>query len=453
MVKKKRVPSKYVYKLYTIPEELNNDILALKLPKAQYEKVIHFIGVLKKKSFQQGGDYTFPVMLPRNYLTTFLSSNYNKYTNLLNDAKIIIRNDYYNKSKSISKSYNINNKYFNIDNKSINNKIKLVSISCRCISAKLSPDTEALIKETKKELNTLEIDENLVRIASQKYIDDLSIEDFKMGSQISDQKFQVRMFVGSELKNRWITKEDALELARLNFKELIQDKKAFYIMTPEEFIARKRLMTHISHQDAITRLVKRYWNVSRNTTNNRLDTNLTNLASPILDVIMETNKLCQIDLGNSQFALLASTLPVDLVHPTTIEFKTAAASGLLYELVQDKLNLKTRKRAKQATFELLFSSHKNKSDDLGKMRAEFPEVMGYIDIFKIENGHKNFSISLQKIESELFIDNILKQLSSLSLGCLTKHDSVICKKGDLEEVLEIMNLVFTSKNVKGNLVY
>jgi hypothetical protein len=168
---------------------------------------------------------------------------------------------------------------------------------------------------------------------------------------------------------------------------------------------------------------------------------------------MELNNLSQIDLGNSQFALLASTLPSELVHPTTVEFKEAAATGVLYELVQSKLNLPSRKRAKQTTFELLFSSHKNRSEDLSKMRVEFPEVMEYIDTFKIENGHKKFSISLQKIESELFIDNILKQLSSLSLGCLTKHDSVICKKQDLDEVLEIMNLVFRSKNIKGNLVY
>jgi hypothetical protein len=457
MVKKKRVPSKYVYKLYTIPEELNNDILALKLSKMQYEKIIHFVGVLKKKAFQQGGDFSFPVMLPKNYLSTFLSSNYARYTNLLDSAKIVIRDDYYNQSKSISKSYSLNNKYFPIDNNNINkgvkNKIKLVSISCKRISAKLSPDTEDIIREAKKELNTLKIDENLVRIASQKCIDDISIEDFKTRTQISEQKFQVRMFVGAELKNRWITKEDALELARLNGKELIQDKKAFYIMTPEEFIARKKLMTQISHEDAITRLVKKYWTVSRNTTNNRLDTNLTNLASPILDVIMELNNLSQIDLGNSQFALLASTLPSDLVHPTTLEFKDAAATGVLYELVQSKLNLTSRKRAKQATFELLFSSHKNKSEDLSKMRVEFPEVMDYIDTFKIKNGHKNFSISLQKIESDLFIDNILRQLSSLSLGCLTKHDSVICKKEDLGEVLGIMNLIFKSKNIKGNLVY
>jgi hypothetical protein len=265
-----------VYKLYTIPEELNNDILALKLSKLQYEKIIHFVGVLKKKAFQQGGDFSFPVMLPKNYLSTFLTSNYAKYTNLLDSAKIIIRDNYYNQSKSISKSYYINPIYFTINNSrdnkiniGNNKRVKLVSISCKGISAKLSPDTEAIIADTKKELNALKIDENLVRIASQKCIENISIEDFKVGDQISEQNFQVRMFIGEELKSRWITKEDALSLAKLKSQELIQDKKSFYIMTTEDFISRKKLMTYISHEDSITRLLKKYWTVSRNTTKDR----------------------------------------------------------------------------------------------------------------------------------------------------------------------------------------
>lgn len=460
---KNRVPSKYVYKLYTIPEKLNNDILALDLCSTQYERVVRFIGVLKKKSYQQNRDFCLPVTLPRDYLTTFLTTSYYKLTNMLVENGIIERDDYWNQKKSICKKYNISPKYFqrdiySIDNNSIesieeNKGIKTVSLSFKCIFKKEDVETERVIDSAKKQLNSLKIDEKRLKNVSEELVENISENDFILNSAITEPQFEVKMMVNSEFKTRWVNLKDALELARVNNKDLIQDRKCFFIMDISEFILRKKDMVRIYHNESIDRLSKKYWTVSRNSTNNRLDTNLTNLPTGLVKAIMEDNDLVQVDLSNSQFAILANILPENLTHPSTVEFKESASSGKFYESVQNKLNLDTRNTAKQTTFELLFSSHKNKSKNLSKMRDAYPELLEYIDNYKIENGHKNFSISLQKEESRIFIDGILKRLSDLKIPCLSKHDSIICKRDDFTEVLEVMNLIFDSNNFKGNLVY
>ncbi len=461
---KKRVPRKHVHKLYTIPEMLHKDILELDLCSTQYESVVRFIGILKRKSYQHSKDYCLPVSLPRDYLTTFMSTGYYKLTNLLVDKGIIQRDDYWNQSKSICKKYNISPKYFQrdynniINNNDINNienveGIKTVSLSFKCLFEKDSVENEKVIEASKKQLNLLKIDEKKLRIESEKLIENISESNFKINSDITESQFEVKMMVNFEFKRRWMNLSDALDLAKLNNKDLIQDRKCFYIMKIEDFILRKKDMVRVYHEESIDRLVKKYWTVSRNSTNNRLDTNLTNLPSGLVKVIMEDNDLVQVDLSNSQFAILASILPEDLVHPSTSEFKECASNGKFYEAVQSKLSISNRDEAKQLTFELLFSSHKNKSKNLDKMREYYPELMGYIDNYKIQNGHKNFSISLQKEESRIFIDGILKRLSSLKISCLSKHDSIICKSQDFSAVLDTINFIFDSNNFKGKLVY
>lgn len=460
---KKRVPSKYVYKLYTLPEKLNNDILALNLCSTQYDRVIRFMGVLKRKSYQQNRDYCLPVTLPRDYLTTFLTTGYHKITNMLVEKGIIERDDYWNQKKSICKKYNISPKYFErdlsiLDNINIENReeikgIKTVNLSLKCVFVKDDVETERVIDSTKKQLNRLNIDGKRLREVSEELVENISENDFILNSNITEPQFEVKMMVNSEFKSRWVNLKDAQDLAKLNGKDLIQDKKCFYIMRIADFITRKKDMVRIYHNESIGRLEKKYWTVSRNSTNNRLDTNLTNLPTGLVKVIMEDNDLVQVDLSNSQFAILASLLPENLVHPSTVEFKESASSGKFYESVQKKLDLDTRNVAKQTTFELLFSSHKNKSNNLTKMREAYPELMNYIDDYKIENGHKNFSISLQKEESRIFIDGILNRLSFLKIPSLSKHDSIICKQSDFEEVLDVINSIFSLNNFKGNLVY
>lgn len=461
MVKKKKVPQKYVSNLYAIPQPIKEDLLSLCLSKQQFQRAVIFLSVLRTKALRLEGHPCAQISLSRNYLRKVLTTNYNVLINILVGNGILYRDDYYNQEKSITKKYSLSPKYYieNLTNSRVdnNNKVEkgkeMAYFNYKCLKDLDSIENEELTKGQKDILKRLKFDINQLQNLAKTMVDKTSLVDFKIDGQITETSFKVKQVLGQVLCSRWTTLDKALKLAKFHNISLIQDRNTFYLMNKTIFLTMKKNMQRLSYEEAITRIEKGYWTASRNSTNNRLDTNITNLHGKLLDVILEDNGLIQIDLSNSQFAILANELPEELQHPTTLEFREAAFNGQFYECVQSKLGLNNRMDAKTASFEVLFSSYKNRSEQLKKMKAEFPELMQYIEDYKKAHGSNNFSIDLQKKEAEIFIDGILTDLMKKGLFCLSKHDSIILKKEDLDTVLEVINYNFTLKNFKGNLVY
>jgi len=93
--------------------------------------------------------------------------------------------------------------------------------------------------------------------------------------------------------------------------------------------------------------------------------------------------------------------------------------------------------------ELAFSSEKNYTPSRKLFRAHFPNVLAHIDGFKKEKKNsKLFSIELQELESEIFVDNLYPNMKELGLFCLTKHDSIIVKKTDEEKAVKLIRAYF-----------
>lgn len=124
--------------------------------------------------------------------------------------------------------------------------------------------------------------------------------------------------------------------------------------------------------------------------------------------------------------------------PDNTLFRWLSYNGNLYTYVQEKLNLKSLKESKLLMFSLLFSSEKNTTHKKKILKSLFPSVIEWVDRFKKENGYKKFSVELQKIESNLFIDVLLNKIKTKKLFCLTKHDSLIIRRNDYEPVMEIV---------------
>ena len=95
-------------------------------------------------------------------------------------------------------------------------------------------------------------------------------------------------------------------------------------------------------------------------------------------------------------------------------------------------------------FEVMFSSKRNNSIFKQKIKELFPSVVDWIDNYKKVHGDEQFSIMLQKYESDLFIDKILKRIKKQKFFCITKHDSLIVKKEDYETILAITENEFES---------
>ncbi len=230
---------------------------------------------------------------------------------------------------------------------------------------------------------------------------------------------------------------------------------------------------------------KRFRYADRNKTNNRFDTNLTNLKSELKQFIKED--LVSIDLKNSQPFLLAifihniitnlGTYSGCLSRDSVVEaFGVIAIKKVLkFHQNQEKDNLAnfrtyynstingslyddfmlefdgglTRKECKEIMFKVLFSQNKTGNFIPYKKEKEvfssiYPFIMEVVKILK-EKKHNILPIFLQKLESYLFIDCIAKELINEGIIPYTIHDSVIVKKKDEAKTIEIMNRVFMSQ--------
>jgi len=235
---------------------------------------------------------------------------------------------------------------------------------------------------------------------------------------------------------------------------------------------------------------KRFRYFHRNNTNNRLDTNFTNLKSELKQFII--GDYVNIDLKNSQPFFLSmllesiinikqqghSTLCYKLSYNKLFEtfgikgikeilklhqnqkkvflvnlktFKESVIQGTLYDdFIKSYSEGITRKQVKDIMFKVLFS--KNDLYDQFKkfipyekekkvFASVFPMVYESIKILKAKNNVL-LPVFLQKIESYIFIDCIAKELVNSGIVPLTVHDSIIVKSEFKNKTIKIINKIF-----------
>ncbi|WP_375325321.1 hypothetical protein [Flagellimonas sp. GZD32] len=177
----------------------------------------------------------------------------------------------------------------------------------------------------------------------------------------------------------------------------------------------------------------------RNATNNRLDTNFTSLPKGLMNEIKRSNGLIEIDAINSQPAILANLIK-DKVKDG---FVSHAINGVLYDKVAEKQGW-DREKSKKEILKVIYSQeiYNNKSKKaLSKM---YPETIRHIDSFKSKHGYRQLSISMQKKESEIYIDGVLTKLYDMEIMAISKHDSIIFQSDNKEQVEKVLKDVLDS---------
>lgn len=436
--------------------QLRDDIKQLPLTKTQISHCYKFVGLLYRDSIADHWDATIPTAKPWKYLTKAFDDKYYKWLNILLDNNIVIRSG--TPCQVIHKSYNyvVNPKYVSNLSKPIQsllvNKVTnpinvlckekywepLCTLTYKDVIKNESQENYTYRKWFTDDINTLNIQYDLLYDIALKRINDLSIDEFIVDNEILPPSIKVRSSDGVELFQN--TQKVLSNL--LSGQCLIKDNNIYKAVYPSQFLFDKKATMKIYYKNSIDRLRYNSLDAKRNTTNNRLDTNLTNMASILVDAICLQNDLIQIDLSNSQFVLLTNLLKSHLNGSDYKLFKELSVSGKLYEYIASSLSLKSAKNGKSLMFEVMFSSRKNNSIFKKKIKEMFPSVVGWIDDNKKENGDKEFSVMLQKFESDLFIENILKRVKKHKYFCITKHDSLIVKRQDYEAIMDILKVEF-----------
>lgn len=441
----------------TLPIQLRDNIQQLPLTKTQISHCYKFVGILYRDSIADHWDATIPTAKPQKYLTKVFDDKYYIWLNKLIEYEIVIRSG--TPCQVIHKSYDyvVNPKYVSNLSKSIqsllvNQETSPINVLCKEIYwESLSTVTyKDIIKNESQEnytyrkwftddINTFNIQYDLLYDISLKRINELSIDEFIVDKEILPPSIKVRSTDGVEL----FQNTQKVLSSLLDGQCLIKDNNIYKVVYPSQFISDKKATMKIYYKNSIDRLRYNSLDAKRNTTNNRLDTNLTNMASILVDAICLQNDLIQIDLSNSQFVLLTNLLKSHLNGSDYKLFKELSVSGKLYDYIASRLSLKSAKNGKSLMFEVMFSSRKNNSIFKKKIKELFPSVVGWIDNYKNEHGDNQFSIMLQKFESDLFIENILKRVKKLKYFCMTKHDSLIVKRQDFEAIMDILKEEFT----------
>lgn len=311
--------------------------------------------------------------------------------------------------------------------------------------------------------------------------------------------------------SKYATVNAAKLIAETKGMELFYFKDSFYIAHADDFL-KNRIPTLIYHyKRQVSKISTIAIEEKRSPVTLRLYSDLTNFPSKILPFIHINNKtVVQLDLRTSQFLIFANLLnvyiqygeeyllalfkheqtkdyitklgrilnehkkqlpPVGINIHDSFDSKNSSSDVLMfikdvffndfYSVIQRELGLKSRMLAKQVLFKLLFKKTNKKDLLLEKLTVRYPVVMSIIAAFKA-NGKKqksmeeqdsnesNFSVFLQCVEAEIFIDCILKELRNDDVPCFTRHDSIVVASGYEEQAEAKAKQVFSQYGFKYN---
>jgi len=300
------------------------------------------------------------------------------------------------------------------------------------------------------DMNSLTLDKKELEPLFKHRVENVTVQTskIKIVEELLAGRYKLYSPYGQPGSRRFFSHDEINIRSKLTNTSIIVSKKGVILDDVSRFLERRRESIVLYDKNALNQLFSKDFKATRNTTNNRLDTNLTNLPSVYTDWICKKNDLIQIDLANSQLCFLSKMLEDTPGLKGVDNFCSLSFSGEIYTYVQNQLGLETRDDAKLLMITILFSSNYN-SKGKKEFKSLFPEVHGWLHAYKKEHGYKDISITLQKMESKLFIDKIYITLKKRGVFCLTKHDSLIIRHNDLGKIMRTLESVCKKSSFSG----
>ena len=464
-----------------LPPTIVNKIQDLKLSKKDKCNCLNFIHLMIYYStinHQSIFDY---IEIPTDVIKNKINHHYNRWMKVILENGLLVR-DYYevgvksysyrlnptlllnsfdellgsNSSYSFSASFNNNNA---ASNSFASNIYKLIKPYPLCFSLfekwKLNSKIENKYQEWfSNDFQKLNIDfDNLNQVLETRLLQvENEIKDDVINNPQQNIKYRVLGIGDQYYSNSYLLGYQLMKKAKeLNFR-IIQTKKGVYLDDLSRFTIKRIISVYIADNMSLEMIKSGYLMASRNKTNNRLDTNLTNLPSEYCDFIMKSNDMIQIDLSNSQFSFLSCWLSKYLESDDFKLFQNLSYTGKLYNYIQKELGMYSREKTKRILFYIFFSSNEISNSTKDYLKKKFPSVINWVEEYKSKNNHKTFCIELQRFESNFFIDNIYEILKELGYVCFTKHDSIIVESKHKDEVIDLIKDEMGKIGMGGNFV-
>ena len=432
---------KKVQRTIYLPKDIKLKVEALDIKRCDKDNIYKFLMILISKAKKEGDIY-MEVALAFNYLKRAIGAGTYKRIVTHLEKLGIITCDYF-KVMTLTKKGRCYR--YKLVFKERYSREKVVAVSYSSTKASEALQTQVFQEWFEEDFRSLVMPMNELRAIAKRRKENVSLSNCKVGTEIRENVVEV-VDIRTNFSYR-ASKEVAIGRANLHNRLLIQDKSACYIMTEGEYLRFKRSAVELSDSDALNKIESGNLRAARNTTNNRLDTNFTNLPNEFMEAICKANNLRTLDIVNSQLAIMNRVMP-DLGTEDRELFRSLTLGGNFYESICELLSLSNRKEAKRVVFEMMFSARRNRSENLAKLRKAFPSVMEWVDGYKEMYGDNQFAIMLQKAESEMFVDGILKRVKAHGYLCFTKHDSIIYRREDAEVIEAIVEGYFAEIDFK-----
>jgi len=440
---------KKIKRTVLLPKSIVEEVNKFDISSTQRSYAFKFIWLLIRDSQRKHDNIYSPVERTFQDLEANYTKHYYKWIKLLLRSKLVKRISY---SKNNCFKYYLNaDKLYNITSGllcSPNLEEDLILVT---IFDKIYPQDQYQIWFN-QDINSLTMDKKELEPLFKNRVENVTVQTskIKVVEELLAGRYKLYSPYGRPGSRRFFSHDEINIRSKLTNTSIIVSKKGVILDDLSRFLERRRESIVLYYKNALNQLFSQEYKASRNKTNNRLDTNLTNLPSVYTDWICKRNNLIQIDLANSQLCFLSKMLEDTPGLNGVDNFCNISYSGEIYDYVQDQLGLENRDDAKLLMITILFSSNYN-SKGKKEFKSLFPEVHQWLHNYKKEHGYRNISITLQKMESKLFIDKIYVTLKKRGVFCLTKHDSLIIRSRDANKVLSTIKNQFKSFGLKGKL--
>lgn len=469
---------------YPLPKSILTKLESLHLSKINFNHSLTILTLLFDKFLNYHEEFYF---LSASYISKLTSDNFRKkFFKLLVFQKngnynegLIICNDSYEVSKN-SKGYKINPKFITVSSAEIKLLSRLKNIKEH---NEVKRHNNEIIEATRRAIISFEINLTYLNLYFENTFNFQLIERDGVYYYVENKNdlrhiMEKNNFDFYYFKFKKIYKEITLnelkeitERVRFSGLFLIINKKGIpYIQSLFEFENQ-----HLKFKQFLIRYqLKNHLNVSISGANGRLNSLITSFPKSLLKrATLGNEKIVSYDLKASQITILANLMLKnsnfltflsecndDKIKEYLEEFKKVEIteeeeksikffmeehiqSGDIYEKIAKFYNL-TRDESKTLMLSFIYSEKESKKHKgIKEIIPVFYEILKRIKLrfkMKFKKGNSHIAIFMQLIESEIFIQNIYKNLLSseeYEIPFLTKHDSILFPENEkLKETLE-----------------
>ena len=442
------------YKLETIPPFNNIDYFDLsKATKFKYDinKFYWILDILtnpipnglnsKKQEF---------IPLCSKILINYIGKDYKEYLSYLTKNNIIKCNNRYNEHKCLRYKIDIDNSIEFI--KYNTNVLSIPDNNIKPTQSTVNIDINPLLKNEKKsefvEVN-FEGNSNLFLKKTRAYQLELGRNRkyptfLKTMSKYFRENLKIKYREAMEYCESYIeieTKklERKLNEGKIDNKEFDKEIKRLPNKHSQRFSSIKNL--HFGKRNKSLKF-------NRNSTNKRIDTNLTMMAKDIRKFIVGIENMSYLDLSNSQPVLFNILLKKyyrngnEALKSEIKKYYITTVSGNWYEELCDIFKLDSncdddRDEAKKIWMKIAYSENGHYRNMKNKFKKHYPKINSLIEKIKTKY-YKKFSKQLQRIESVIFINEICKTLVEKKIMPYSIHDGVLVPKEHQDATYNVM---------------